>query len=84
MNAQMKYADRRNAAAAIIVGSNERAAGDVTIKDLEAGAQKAKAIASREDYVAERPGQWTAKRADLVAELGKIPAVAKMLQRAKA
>jgi hypothetical protein len=32
----------------------------------------------REEYVAERPGQWTANRADLVAELGKIPAVAKM------
>ena len=45
---------------------------------LEAGAQQSKAISSREDYVAERPGQWTAARADLVAELGKIPAIAKM------
>lgn len=78
MNAQMKYADRRHAAAAVIVGSNERAEGRVTIKDLEAGAQQAKGIESREAYVAERPGQWTADRADLVAELGKIPAVARM------
>ncbi|ODU62599.1 MAG: histidine--tRNA ligase [Pelagibacterium sp. SCN 68-10] len=78
MNAQMKYADRRHAAAAVIVGSNERAEGRVTIKDLEAGAQQAKGIESREAYVAERPGQWTANRADLVAELGKIPAVARM------
>jgi histidyl-tRNA synthetase len=78
MNAQMKYADRRGAAATVIVGSNERAEGKVTIKDLEAGAQQSKAISSREDYVAERPGQWTAARADLVAELGKIPAIAKM------
>jgi histidyl-tRNA synthetase len=74
----MKYADRRGAAAAVIVGSNERAAGEVTIKDLAAGAQQAKGIESREEYVAERPGQWTAKRADLVAELAKIPAVARM------
>jgi histidyl-tRNA synthetase len=78
MNAQMKYADRRHAAAAVIVGSNERAEGRVTIKDLEAGAQKAKGIESREAYVAERPGQWTADRADLVAELSRIPAVARM------
>jgi len=78
MNAQMKYADRRGAAAAVIVGSNERAAGTVTIKDLAAGAAQAKAIESRADYVAERPGQWSAARADLVAELAKIPAVARM------
>ena len=78
MNAQMKYADRRGAAAAVIVGSNERAEGRVTIKDLKAGAQQSKAIGSREEYVAERPGQWTASRAGLVAELSKIPAVQKM------
>src|SRR3569833_2037297 len=78
MNAQMNYADRRGAAATVIVGSNERTKGRVTIKDLEAGAQKAKGIESREAYVAERPGQWTADRADLVAALRKIPAVARM------
>jgi histidyl-tRNA synthetase len=78
MNAQMKYADRRGASAAVIVGSNERAAGQVTIKDLDAGAAASKSIESREAYVAERPGQWTAARADLVAELSKIPAIARM------
>jgi histidyl-tRNA synthetase len=78
MNAQMKYADRRNAAATVIVGSNERAEGKVTIKDLAAGAAAAKAIENRADYVAERPGQWTANRADLVAELSRIPSVARM------
>jgi histidyl-tRNA synthetase len=78
MNAQMKYADRRNAAATVIVGSNERTEGKVTIKDLAAGAAAAKSIETRSDYVAERPGQWTANRADLVAELSKIPSVARM------
>jgi histidyl-tRNA synthetase len=81
MNAQMKYADRRNAVATVIVGSNERAEGRVTIKDLAAGAAAAKAIESRADYVAERPGQWTARRAELVAELTKIPAIADMRGR---
>ena len=78
MNAQMKYADRRNAAAAVIVGSNERAEGKVTIKDLAAGAEQAKAIKDNAEYKAAKVGQWTAARADLVAELSKIPSVAKM------
>ncbi len=77
MNAQMKYADRRNAAAAVIVGSNERAAGQVTIKDLAAGAEAAKAIKDNAEYKAAKVGQWTAARADLVAELSKIPAIAR-------
>jgi histidyl-tRNA synthetase len=79
MNAQMKYADRRNAAAAVIVGSNERAEGKVTIKDLAAGAEQAKAIKDNAEYKAAKVGQWVAARVDLVAELQKIPAVAKMV-----
>ena len=78
MNAQMKYADRRNAPAAVIVGSNERAEGKVTIKDLAAGAEQARAIKDNAEYKAARPGQWTAPRADLVAELSKIPAIQHM------
>ncbi len=78
MNAQMKYADRRNAAAAVIVGSNERTAGQVTIKDLAAGAEQAKAIKDNAEYKAAKVGQVTVARADLVAELSKIPAVARM------
>ena len=50
----------------------------MTIKDLAAGAAASKSIESREAYVAERPGQWTAARADLVAELSKIPAIGRM------
>jgi histidyl-tRNA synthetase len=80
MNAQMKYADRRNAAAAVIVGSNERAAGQVTIKDLAAGAEAAKAIKDNAEYKAAKVGQWTAARTDLLAELSKIPSVAAMLK----
>jgi histidyl-tRNA synthetase len=78
MNAQMKYADRRNAAAAVIVGSNERAEGKVTIKDLAAGAEQAKAIKDNAEYKAAKVGQSIVARADLVAELGRIPAVARM------
>jgi histidyl-tRNA synthetase len=82
INAQMKYADRRNAAAAVIVGSNERAEGKVTIKDLAAGAEAAKAIKDNAEYKAAKVGQSVVARADLVAELSKIPAVARMRSNA--
>jgi histidyl-tRNA synthetase len=82
MNAQMKYADRRNAAAAVIVGSNERTEGKVTIKDLAAGAEQAKSIKDNAEYKAAKVGQSVVGRADLVAELSKIPAVAKMRGKA--
>jgi histidyl-tRNA synthetase len=78
MNAQLKYADRRNAAAAVIVGSNERAEGKVTIKDLAAGAEAAKAIKDNAEYKAAKVGQSVVARGDLVAELSKIPAIARM------
>jgi histidyl-tRNA synthetase len=48
---QMKYADKRNAPCAIIQGSDEKARGQVLIKDLIAGAEIAGQTAEREDYL---------------------------------
>ena len=72
MKAQLKYADRRAAAIAIIEGADERARGEVTLKDLAQGAERAKSIGSREEWVSERAAQVSVKRADLVAEVKKI------------
>jgi histidyl-tRNA synthetase len=54
MNAQLKYADKRNSRCAVIQGSNERDKGEVVIKDLVAGAALSKAAKdmAREDYLA--------------------------------
>ncbi len=54
MNAQLKYADKRNAIVAIIQGSNERENGKVIVKDLIAGAELASAAKTlgREAYLA--------------------------------
>ena len=38
----MKYADRRNSPCVVIQGSDEKAKGEVTIKDLIVGAELAK------------------------------------------
>ncbi|MFN3558730.1 MAG: histidine--tRNA ligase [Brevundimonas sp.] len=72
MKAQMKYADRRGAPAAIILGGDEIAAGTVTIKDLDAGRAAASAVADNEAWKAERPGQQVVARAELVATVRGI------------
>ena len=51
---QMKYADRRGAAIAVIEGGDERAKGEVTLKDLALGAELAKSVESRAAWTANR------------------------------
>ncbi|MFZ4606555.1 MAG: histidine--tRNA ligase, partial [Caulobacter sp.] len=72
MRPQMKYADRRMAPAAVIIGEDEFAAGTVTIKDLDLGRDLSKAVTDNAAWKAERPGQQTVPRADLVAAVRKI------------
>jgi histidyl-tRNA synthetase len=69
MKAQLKYADRRNAAIAVIEGSDERARGEVTVKDLALGAELAKSTESRAAWVKDRPAQTSVKRDQLVNTL---------------
>jgi histidyl-tRNA synthetase len=66
---QMKYADKRGAAIAVIEGGDERAKGEVTIKDLALGAELAKSVESRAAWVANRQAQVTVDRASLVAQI---------------
>jgi len=42
---------------AIIMGEDERAKGEVTVKDLVLGAEMAKAIQSNEEWKSARPAQ---------------------------
>lgn len=72
MKAQLKYADRRGSPVAVIQGGDERARGEVQLKDLIEGARQAAAIAGHAEYRQARPGQVTVAEADLVAEVRKI------------
>ena len=72
MKAQMKYADRRLSPAAVIVGEDELAAGTVTIKDLDLGRELASKVADNAAWRAERPGQATVPRAELVTAIRRI------------
>ena len=69
---QLKYADKRGAAIAVMEGSDERANGKVTLKDLALGAELAKTVESRAEWVGNREAQQTVDRAALVAEVKKM------------
>ncbi len=66
MKAQMKYADRRSAPVVVIEGSDERAKGELQIKDLIEGAKAAKAIKDNAEWKAARPAQMSIGRGQLV------------------
>ena len=63
---QMKYADRRNAQIAVLMGEDVLAKGEVTLKDLYLGAEAAKAIQSNEEWKSSRPAQETVSREGFV------------------
>ncbi|WP_193336826.1 histidine--tRNA ligase [Devosia beringensis] len=66
---QVAYADKRNAPAVIIEGSQEREQGILQVKDLVAGKQAAAAITDNAEWKAARPGQFEIKREDLVTAI---------------
>ena len=71
-NPQMKYADKRNSPCVIIQGSDERAKGEVTIKDLIEGAKAAAAIKDNKEWKAARPAQFSVSEANLIQEVHKL------------
>lgn len=75
MKAQMKYADRRGAPCVVIQGSDERAKGEVQIKDLIEGARLSATISDAKEWREGRPAQFSVPEAELV------PAVKSLLAR---
>jgi histidyl-tRNA synthetase len=70
---QLKYADRRNAPCVVIQGSDEKAQGEVTIKDLIVGAELAKLEKGRDEHLQKQAeAQRSVPEADLVAAVQSI------------
>ncbi|WP_298919082.1 histidine--tRNA ligase [uncultured Algimonas sp.] len=69
---QLKYADRRGVKLAVLVGSDEHEAGEVTIKDLPLGADMAKAIETNEEWKSARPAQRTVPRDQAAAVIAEM------------
>ena len=72
MGNQLKYADRRHSPCVIIQGSDEKARGEVEIKDLIEGAKAAAAIASNQEWRESRPAQFSCGEAELVAKVREL------------
>ncbi len=72
MKAQLKYADKRLSPVAVIEGSDERAKGVITLKDLILGAEQAKEIKDRAQWATGSQAQVTVPRSELVAAVKKI------------
>jgi histidyl-tRNA synthetase len=71
MQKQMKYADKRGAPLVIIQGGDEKAKGEVMIKDLRRGSELASEIESREEYASQRLAQFAVAEGDMVAAVKK-------------
>jgi histidyl-tRNA synthetase len=72
MGNQLKYADKRNSPCVIIQGSDEKARGEVQIKDLIEGARAAAAIASNQEWRETRPAQFSCREDELVAKVREV------------
>lgn len=66
MKAQLKYADKRQSRVAVIEGGDERARGEVTLKDLALGAEQAKQVKDRDQWAKGGSAQVTIPRSELV------------------
>jgi histidyl-tRNA synthetase len=72
MKAQMKYADRRGSPCVVIQGGDEKAKGEVQIKDLILGATLT-SIEDRNEYLKKREeAQFAVPEAQLVEAVGKV------------
>jgi histidyl-tRNA synthetase len=72
MGPQLKYADKRGAPCVVIQGGDEKAKGEVQIKDLIEGAKAAAAIASNQEWRASRPAQFAVPEAKLVDAVREV------------
>jgi histidyl-tRNA synthetase len=72
MKAQMRYADKRGAPCVVIQGSDERAKGEVQIKDLIEGAKAAATIKDSKAWREGRPAQVSVKEDALIATVREV------------
>jgi histidyl-tRNA synthetase len=73
MKAQMKYADRRKSPCVVIQGSDERAKGEVQIKDLVLGAALAGGGKDRADYLnRQAESQFSTSEANIVEAVRRV------------
>jgi histidyl-tRNA synthetase len=69
---QIRYADQYDIPVAVVCGSDEKARGVVQLKDMSVGRKRTAEVAGRDQWRAERPGQFDVRRAELVPAVKKL------------
>ena len=73
LGVQFKYADRRNSPCVVIQGGDEKAKGEIQIKDLIIGAEIAGATGDRDDYLQKQAeAQFACKESELVEKVSEV------------
>lgn len=72
MRAQLRYADKRGAPVVVIEGGDERAKGEVTLKNMALGAELSTEIKSREEWAKGAATQIAVKREDLTRHVQEM------------
>jgi histidyl-tRNA synthetase len=69
---QLKYADKLGVPLALLIGSDEFAAGTVTVKDLRLGRELSSQIGDRDAWRKDQPAQVEVRLGDLVPKLQEM------------
>ena len=72
MKAQLKYADKRNAKIALIIGDDEKQNNTVTIKDLNKGKQLSKDISKNEEWRSSKDTQVNVPQSEMIKMIKSI------------
>ena len=69
---QLKYADKRNAKIALIIGDDEIENNTVTIKDLNKGAELSKDISKNEEWRSSKDTQVNVPQSEMIKMIKSI------------
>ena len=72
MKAQLKYADKRNAKIALIIGDDEKQNNTVTIKDLNKGTELSKDITENEEWRSSKNAQVNVPQEEMIKMIKSI------------
>jgi histidyl-tRNA synthetase len=72
MNAQLKYADKREARIALILGEDEEASNSITIKDLLIGKEASGEISDNEEWRSGKVSQKTVSLDNFISEIKSL------------
>ncbi len=69
---QIRYADQYDIPVVVVCGSDEKARGEVQLKDMSVGRRLTAEVKDREQWKAERPGQFNVPRTELVSAVQRL------------